>query len=140
MKASPKPVEVERNDHSVFNLNYHVVLVTKYRNRVLEGKIEEYVKTKVSEICQQYDWGLLALEAMPDHIHVFVSAPPKIAPLMIGRTFKGMLTLGVFREFPNLKSQRFWGSGLFSRGTYYGSAGTVSAETIKKYIEEQKNV
>lgn len=133
-------MEVERNDHSVFNLNYHVVLVTKYRNRVLEGKIEDYVKTKVAEICQQYDWGLLALEVMPDHIHVFVSAPPKIAPLMIGCTFKGMLTLGVFREFPNLKSQRFWGSGLFSRGTYYGSAGTVSAETIKKYIEEQKNV
>jgi len=45
----------------------------------------------------------------------------------------------VFKTFNGLKQAKFWGSGLFSDGTYYGSAGSVSAETIKKYIEEQKD-
>jgi len=76
---------------------------------------------------------------MLDHIHVFVSAKPKVAPLAIASTLKSILTVEIFRKFPTLKQQYFWGSVLFSRGCYYGSAGTVSAAIIKKYIEEQKN-
>lgn len=53
-------------------------------------------------------------------------------------TIKSILTVDVFRKFKNLKQKYFWGSGLFSDGAYYGSAGTVSSQTIKKYIEEQK--
>ena len=75
---------------------------------------------------------------MPDHIHLFVSAPPKFAPLTIASTMKSILTVDVFKKFYTLKAYKFWGSGLFSRGCYYGSAGTITVETIKKYIEEQK--
>lgn len=125
-------------DHCVYNLNYHIVLVTKYRHNVLKSTVEEYVKTRIAELCIQYNWELLALEVMPDHIHVFVSAPPKIAPLSIATTLKSILAVDIFREFCGLKQRYFWGSGLFSRGCYYGSAGSVSSETIKKYIEEQK--
>jgi putative transposase len=114
------------------------VFVTKYRHKVLKDCIEEYVKQRVTELCIQYSWELLALEVMPDHIHIFVSAPPKIAPLTIATTIKSIITIDVFKTFKNLKQQYFWGSGLFSRGCYYGSAGSVSASTIKKYIEEQK--
>ena len=78
------------------------------------------------------------MELMIDHIHIFVSAKPKIAPLAIASTLKSILTVEVFRQFKNLKKQYFWSSGLFSRGCYYGSAGTVSVASIKKYIEEQK--
>ena len=78
------------------------------------------------------------MELMPDHIHIFVSAEPRVSPLAIASTLKSILTVEVFRQFPKLKKKYFWGSGLFSRGCYYGSAGTVSAATIKKYIEEQK--
>ena len=77
---------------------------------------------------------------MPEHVHLFVSAPPTIAPNTIAKTIKSILAVAVFREFPTLKKQRFWGSGLWSDGCYYGSAGTVSAETIKRYIENQKEV
>jgi len=48
------------------------------------------------------------------------------------------VTVDTFRAFPRLKKTWFWGSGLFSDGTYYGSAGAVSAEIIKRYIAEQK--
>ena len=124
--------------HSVCNLNYHIVLVTKYRHKVFTGDIETFAKQRITCICQQYGWEVLAMEVMPDHIHLCVSAPPKIAPLGIASTIKSILAVDVFKQFDGLKQEKFWGSGLFSRGTYYGSAGTVSAQTIKKYIEDQK--
>ncbi len=130
--------------HCVYNLNYHIVnyhivLVTKYRNRVLTGDIERFVKEQVPIICARYEWETLALEVMPEHVHLFVSAGPLTAPNTIAKTLKSILTVAVFREFPTLKARRFWGSGLWSDGCYYGSAGAVSAGIIKRYIENQKD-
>lgn len=132
-------MKLKKTKHSVYNLNYHIVLVTKYRHKVLKTIVEDYVKKRIPEICKQYQWDLMEFEVMPDHIHLFVSAPPKIAPLTIASTLKSILTVDVFKEFDCLKGFKFWGSGLFSRGCYYGSAGTVSAATIEKYIREQKD-
>jgi putative transposase len=131
-------MKTKTTKHSVYNLNYHIVFVTKYRNKVLIGDVEGYVKKRMEELCTQYGWEQLALEVMPDHIHLFVSAEPDVAPIAIATTIKSILTVDIFKEFKNLKSRFFWGSGLFSRGTYYGSAGAISGETIKKYIENQK--
>ena len=58
--------------------------------------------------------------------------------MTLGSTIKSILTVEVFKKFENMKKKYFWGSGLFSDGTYYGSAGSVSADIIKKYIEDQK--
>lgn len=131
-------MEVRKTKHSVYNLNYHIVFVTKYRHTVLSSDVGEYAKKRIIEICNQYGWNSLALEVMDEHIHLFVSAPPKTAPLNICSTIKSILTVDIFQKFSTLKKQYFWGSGLFSDGSYYGSAGTVSSSTIKKYIEEQK--
>jgi putative transposase len=78
--------------HSAYNLNYHIVFVTKYRNKVLVGSVEEYVKEQVPLLCERYGWEQLALEIMPDHVHLFLSAPPSTAPNTIARTLKSILT------------------------------------------------
>lgn len=131
-------MQTKTTKHSVYNLNYHIVFVTKYRHKVFKGAIEDFVKAQVQDICERYGWEQLALEVMPDHIHLFVSAPPVIAPNTIAKTIKSILTVAVFKQFKGLKKRYFWGSGLFSDGCYYGSAGTVSSATIQKYIENQK--
>jgi putative transposase len=77
---------------------------------------------------------------MPDHVHLFVSAPPTIAPVDIVRKLKSISANWIFQGFSTLKQSKFWGSGLWSRGYYIGTAGTVSAETIQKYIQNQKLV
>lgn len=128
----------KRTNHSVYNLNYHLVFVTKYRNQVLVENVETYVKERVGQLCIEYGFELLEVEVMSDHLHLFVSAPPKVAPVRIAQILKSKLALSVFQHFPTLKKRRFWGSGLWSRGCYYGSAGTVSAATIQRYIKEQK--
>jgi len=56
-----------------------------------------------------------------------------------GAYVAGLAAVAVFTTHPKLKGQKFWGSGLWSRGTYYGSVGNVSAETVEKYISEQKS-
>jgi putative transposase len=128
----------KRTSHSVYNLNDHLVFVTTYRHCVLTGRIADHVKTTIPTVCQRYGWEPLALEVMPDHVHLFLSAPPVTAPVTIGKTVKSILAVDVFRTFPTLKQRYFWGSGLWTDGCYYGSAGTVSAHTIALYIANQK--
>jgi putative transposase len=130
---------LKRTSHSVYDLNYHLVLVTKYRRKVLFGQIEALVKAKVSEICTTYGWDLIVQEVMPDHIHLLVSAPPRVAPLTIAATLKSILARAVFVAFPTLKAQHFGKAGLFSDGCYYASAGGASLAVVKRYICNQKH-
>ncbi|MDA8336932.1 MAG: IS200/IS605 family transposase [Peptococcaceae bacterium] len=107
----------------------------KYRHGVIRGKVEEIIKQAVKGICTYYGHTILKMETMPDYVHVFLSAPPTVAPTEIVRTMKSVTANKVFCAVPSLKKRYFWGSGLWSRGYYVGTAGNVSTETIKKYIE-----
>ncbi len=75
---------------------------------------------------------------MPDCEHVFLSAKPTVSPVYIVKIHKSVSMIYIFRAFPTIKRKQFWASGLWSRGYYISTAGTVSAETIRRYIELQK--
>lgn len=128
-----------RTSHSVYDLNYHLILVTKYRRKVLGGQIETFVKARIPAICTTYGWELLVYEVMPDHIHLLVSAPPKVAPLTIAATLKSILAREVFVAFPTLKAHQFGKAGLFSDGCYYGATGGASLAVVQRYIRNQKH-
>ena len=85
-----------------------------------------------------YDWKLHSLEVMPDHVHVFVQADHVTAPVEIAKTMKSISAVYIFTKFPLLKQRKFWGSGLWSKGTFYASVGGVSEAAVKRYIETQK--
>lgn len=128
-----------KTNHCVYNINYHIVFCPKYRHKVIQGRVEEVIKSSVEETCDTYGYTLIQMEAMPDHLHVFLSAPPTVAPTEIVRCLKSISANRVFTTFPGLKKKYFWGSGLWSRGYYIDTAGSVSAETIRRYIEAQKS-
>ena len=75
---------------------------------------------------------------MPDHIYLFISAPPTIAPTELVKVLKSVSSNEMFKAFPSLKKNKFWGSGLWSKGYYIGTAGAVSSEIIKN-IYKTKN-
>ena len=131
-------MEIKTNSHQVYELGYHIVWVTKYRHPVLVDAVAIVVKQVIAQTCVVYDWKLLEIEVMPDHIHIFVSASPQTAPAEIAKTIKSISAVTVFTAFPKLKGQRFWGSGLWSPSTYFGSVGHISEESIRRYIQNQK--
>ncbi len=130
---------IRHRSHCVYVINYHLVWIPRYRKKVLVGPIETRLKNLLAEIAQQYGFEILAVEVMPDHVHLFVSAPPKFSPAEIVRYFKGITSRRLKQEFVSLRRQ-YWGENatLWAEGYYVGTAGHVSAETIKRYIEENQ--
>ena len=128
---------VKRSRHSVYTLNYHVVWIPRYRKSVLVGDIAERLRELLFEITEHHQFEILAQEIIPDHVHVFVSAPPKLAPSQIVRLLKGISSRYLRAEFEQLQ-QIYWrkNTTLWAESYYVGSAGHVSSETIKHYIEE----
>jgi putative transposase len=131
-------VELINSSHCVHQLGVHIIFCTKYRNQVLRGALEVELKRIIAEVCIHYGWLVQAIEVMPDHVHLFVQVYPSTAVSEIAKTIKSITAIQVFTLFPEMKAKKFWGSGLWSRSTYYGSVGQVNEETIRKYIEFQK--
>ena len=119
----------------VYHIRYHFVWCPKYRRPVLMGAIASRLRELIHEKVAELGGSVLALEIQPDHVHLFVEMPPKWAPAQIAYRIKGYTSHVLRREFPRLKSRL---PSLWSRSYYVGTAGDVSAETIRRYIEAQK--
>jgi putative transposase len=122
---------------SVYNLNYHFVWCPKYRKPFMVGQYRNFIEQNIYAIAKEKNVWVVELIVRPDHIHLFVAAPPQKAPSNIVKFFKGILGLRLFREFPELKKE-FWGGRVWSPSYYVGSAGNVSAATIERYIQNQE--
>jgi len=125
--------EYRRNAHSVTLLNYHFVWCPKRRKPVLKGEIKHRAQQIIFDLCVENEWRLIALEIMPDHIHLFLEAKPSYAPSVIIKRIKGRLSHHLRKEFPELlKLPTLWTPSYFCATT-----GNASTETVKKYIETQ---
>lgn len=113
-------------------MNYHFVWIPKYRKKVLVDRVKEEFEKLIVEIAKKHEIEILSLSVQPDHVHLFVSAPPRLSPAKIVNLFKGVSSKKLLEKFPHLRTKE----GLWSRTYYVGSAGTVSEETIRRYIEE----
>lgn len=122
---------------AVYNINYHIVWCPKYRKEVLVGEIKTFLEDQLETIAATKGWDVLELQVMPDHVHLFISAPPSDSPTGIVKVLKGVTALRLFKKHPELKEE-YWGGHIWSPSYYVGTAGHVSAETIQKYIENQK--
>jgi putative transposase len=125
--------EYRRKETCVFLMNYHVVFCPKRRRKILVGPIRDRLMQLVWETAPDLECDVLALEVMPDHVHVFLSATPQWAPnILIGR-IKGKSARVLRQEFPELQRM----PSVWTRSYLISTAGNVSSETIAKYIAEQ---
>jgi putative transposase len=132
-------VDIVTNRNCVYQTAYHVVWCPKYRRDILIGDIAVSVESMLDAICLGRGWPVIAKEIQPDHIHLFLSIPPAQAVADAVKILKGITARGLFQKFPALK-QRLWGEHLWSPSYYVGTAGNVSAETIRHYIERTEHV
>ncbi|WP_338598506.1 IS200/IS605 family transposase [Sulfolobus tengchongensis] len=119
--------------HVKYLCNYHFVWIPKYRKAVLEPIAEELKQTLIN-IAEELGCDVLTIEIMQDHIHLFVNCPPRYAPSYLANYFKGKSARQILKKHPELKIK----DGLWTRNYFVATAGNVSTETIKKYIESQK--
>jgi|SRR5271157_741300 len=125
---------IRSSAHTKFNNNYHIVWIPKYRKKVLQNpKIKEILTDIIEGQCEENSWKKFALEIMPDHIHLFVSVPPRFAVDMVVKQLKGNSSRQLRRIFPELRTL----PNLWARGYYLSTAGYVSQEQVKKYIDKQ---
>jgi len=121
----------------VYNVNYHIVWSVKYRKAVLKGGIDEVLKEMFKQIAAEKEFTIQAMEVMPDHVHIFASSHPKIAPSYIVKMLKGISGRWLMMRYPELK-QQLWKSNLWNSSFYIETIGSVSEEAVQMYIERQK--
>lgn len=134
-------MDVKRTKGTVYNLNYHLVWCPKYRRSVLTGQVADRLQTLLQEIAAQYRFEIFACEVMPDHVHLFVSAPPKYSPADLAKLFKGITSRRLRQELNEQIRRKVWKPGVLWSPSYYaGTAGNVSGDVIKRYIEECQHI
>ncbi len=127
---------VDRYKHkrtSVTLIRYHFVWIPRRRRKVLIGEVEKRLKELLLEIAERIECEVVAMEVMPDHVHLFLKAPPTLSPDQIMHRIKGASSRALRQEFPQLlKMPSMW-----TRSYYCGTALVASSETIKNYIANQ---
>jgi putative transposase len=123
---------MDKTRYSHYNINYHLVWIPKYRRNVLVGQIKSDLEVAIPEIVKKLGVKIESFEVQPYHIHLFVSAPPRYSPASLINAFKGATSHRLRNKYQYLKSL----PSMWTKTYYAGTAGNVSAEVIKRYIEE----
>jgi len=124
------------SNKAVFNCGYHLIWCPKYRRKILVGKVELRLKELLWQKAKEIGVSIEKMECDKDHIHLFVKSSPVHSPHFLVQQLKGYTSRMLRGEFPSLKSRL---PTLWTRSYYCETVGNISADTIKKYIENQKN-
>ena len=122
----------------VYNINYHIVWCVKYRRKVLNDDFSNRLYILLSQTAEKKGFKVVECKVGEnDHIHCFVSAPPKLSVTQIVKYLKGISGNIILKEFPELRNE-LW-KGEFWNGSYFcETIGSTSQENIKNYIERQQ--
>jgi putative transposase len=124
--------------HVKWECKYHVVIVPKYRKKVLFGRVRRDVGKIIRQLCRQKDVELIEGHAMPDHIHLVLSVPPKYSIAMVMGYLKGKSAIHLHRQLQGVK-QGFTGKHFWSRGYCVSTIG-MDEETIRAYVRNQEEL
>jgi len=129
---------IRTTSHATYNCNYHFVWIPKYRKPLLKHeKIKEILEKIIKGQSESREWEVLAIEIQPDHLHLFLSVPPSWSPSEVVNILKGNTSRQLRLVFPFLKT--IIRKSLWADGYYVSTAGYVSQEQVRRYIDEQSN-
>ena len=125
-----------KGSHTVYDIKYHFVRVTKYRYGVLQGDVALRLRELLRQGCEANNLKILKGSVGPDQVHMLLWCPTTMSPSEIMQNLKGRSSRLLQEEFPALR-KRYWGQHMWARGYFCGTVGEVDQETIAKYIENQ---
>ena len=125
----------KRRNKTVSLLNYRFVFCQRYRRKIfLNHAVEEFFKKQTKEVCDQLGIDIISMECDVDHVHLFVQSVPTLSPSDIMAKIKGTTSRAIRKEFEHLNHL----PSVWTRSYFVSTAGNMSSETIKRYVEEQK--
>ena len=128
-------MELKRTSHAVYDTKYHLVWTPKYRKWVLRGDIREKAKRIFEEISGNHGFEIDTMEVAEDHVHIFLSFPPRYSIARVVGMLKSISASVIFKEHPEVKME-LWGGEFWEDGYFVRTVGDkVTAETIRNYIE-----
>ena len=132
------PDNVTHGRGYVYSLQYHIVWVTKYRKPVLVGPIEADIRNYLNETLGSLDMTPLAMEIMPDHIHLLVDCKPQLRLSDAVKVLKGNTARWLFLSHPEIKEQ-LWGGHLWNPSYFVSTVSDRTLEQVKQYIDSQRS-
>ena len=129
-------IGLESNNHSVFSLNYHLVLVVKYRRKVIDDTISERLQEIFKYIAPSYNITLKEWNHDIDHVHVLFSAHPKTELTKFLNAYKSASSRLIKKEYPGIR-EKLWKESFWSKSFCLITTGGATIEVIRKYIESQ---
>jgi putative transposase len=124
--------------HSMFLQHFHIVWITKYRKPILVGDIAITLRQIIRDICARESIEIIHGSVSKDHVHLFLSVPPKVAISKLLQALKGRTAHQLMMKFPELL-KKYWGRHLWVRGYFSCTSGKVTEQMIKSYIENQNS-
>ena len=131
-------MDLDTNNHSVFLLHYHLILVTKYRRQVIDDEISEFAKDTFIRIAESYHITLVEWNHDKDHVHIVFKAQPKTELTKFINAYKSASSRLIKRDFPRVK-QFLWKEMFWSKSFCLLTTGGAPIDVIKKYIQNQGN-
>ena len=125
----------KKGSHSVYDCNYHIVWITKYRYPVLIGDIAVRARDLIRRICRDEGVEIIRGKVAKDHIHIYVSIPLYISVSKVVQYLKGKTSRIIQQEYPELR-KRYWGKHFWAVGYLVRTSGNITDEIIKQYIEK----
>ena len=124
-----------KSSHAVYRCEYHFVWVPKYRYQILVKEVKPRLKDILTELCEWLDITIIEGAICSDHVHMYLSVPPKYSPAQVMKVLKGKSAEYLRREFPELK-KRYWEMHIWARGYFVSTVG-IDREIIRKYVKDQ---
>ena len=123
-----------KGSHSTHDLKVHLVWCTKYRHKALQQDVACRIRDLLRQICEANDIQIVKGHVSKDHIHLYVSYPPKLSVSEMIKRLKGRSSIMIQAEFPELGA-KFWGRHFWGIGYAAFSSGTVTDQTLREYLE-----
>ena len=127
---------LESNNHSVFSLNYHLILVVKYRRKVIDDEISNRLKDIFEYVSKNYNITIKEWNHDTDHIHVLFKAHPNSEISKFLNAYKSASSRLIKKEYPGIK-EKLYKEYFWSQSFFLISVGGVTIEAVQKYIEGQ---
>ncbi len=127
-----------KGSHTVHDLKVHLVWITKYRYTVLTQDIGIRLREIIRQVCDIHDIHIIQGRVSKDHVHIYVSYPPKLSVSEMVRLMKGRSSRKIQEEFPQL-GKRYWGKHFWGIGYAAFSSGHVTDAMINEYLGNHEN-